>query len=653
MIPSQLQPLANHLWQSTLFAAVAGLLTLLLRKNRAQTRYWLWLAASVKFLVPFSILVGMGSHFGQHTAPEMAMTQSGLSSVIEQVSQPFAVPVPLLTMPTAIQTSSASWIPAILYAVWAIGFVTLVASWWLRWRSLHAALRTASPLHLPNMEVTIEVMTSPAFAEPGVFGIRRPVLLLPAGITNSLTPPQLEAILAHELCHARRRDNLATAIHMVIEAVFWFHPLVWWLGARLMDERERACDEAVLLLGSEPQVYAEGILKICELYLESPLPCVSGVTGANLKKRIEAIMTNRIALRLGFAKKVALVTAGVTALAAPVIVGIINAPAIRAQSPQAAAQSATVATTKFEVASIKPCKTENMDHPTSKQGGGGGGPVRWSPGRLDEECQTLADLIRDAYLAYPDGKAWVAGAAGVPATSQPEHFQCIGCGAGRGGLRPISYRLFRQEFKGSPAWITSARYTIDAKAEGPARQEMMRGPMLQALIEDRFKLKIHRESREVPVYELTVAKGGPKLQPYQDGSCPSPDSFDPASGKASGQPFTSMCGWFHTAKNGGTDVNGTTIANLCRLLSDSSDRDIIDKTGLAGLFDIHFDTHPVAPPADAAPGLTDPAEPRPATAAERALVESERFAQFQAALPKLGLKLEPAKGSGVSSSSTT
>ena len=57
MIPSQLEPLANHLWQSTLFAAVASLLTLALRKNRAQTRYWLWLAATVKFLVPFSILV--------------------------------------------------------------------------------------------------------------------------------------------------------------------------------------------------------------------------------------------------------------------------------------------------------------------------------------------------------------------------------------------------------------------------------------------------------------------------------------------------------------------------------------------------------------------------------------------------------------------
>jgi bla regulator protein BlaR1 len=634
-----LQPLANHLWQSTVFAVVAGLMTLALRKNRAQTRYWLWLAASVKFLIPFSVLVEIGSHFGWRAARAMATTQSALPSVIEQVSQPFDATVPFVTLPAA-PSSFDSWIPTIVYGVWAIGFVTLATGWWLRWRSLRAMLRAAAPL---DLNIIMEVGTSPAFVEPGVFGIFRPVLLLPAGITNCLTPPQLEAVLAHELCHVRRRDNLTTAIHMTVEAVFWFHPLVWWLGARLMEERERACDEEVLLLGSEPEVYAEGILKICELYLESPLPYVAGVTGANLKRRIEEIMTNRIALRLSLAKRLALVTAGVTALAAPVMVGILNAPAILAQSPQAAAESAAA---RFEVASVKPCNPEDMDHPGGKRGGSGG-PVRWSPGRLDEECQTVADLIRDAYLAYPDGKPWAAGAVGTPATSQPEHFQCIGCGSGRGGLRPVSYRLFRQEFKGSPAWVTSARYTIDAKAEGPARQEMMRGPMLQALLEDRFQLKIHRESREMPVYELTVAKGGPKLQPYREGSCVPFDRFDAATGKAAGQPFTSMCGWLHAVKNGGTDVNGTTIENLCRLLSDFSDRDIIDKTGIAGMFDIHFDTRPVAPPADATAGLSDPAEPRRSTAEELAGQRAARFAQFQNGLPKLGLNLGPAKGPGV------
>lgn len=110
---------------------------------------------------------------------------------------------------------------------------------------------------------------------------------------------------------------------MAVEALFWFYPLVWWLGARLMEERERACDEDVLRMGSEPKVYAEGILKICELYLASPLPCVAGVTGANLKKRIEAIMENRTILSLTLAKKAALAVAGMAVLAAPIVIGII------------------------------------------------------------------------------------------------------------------------------------------------------------------------------------------------------------------------------------------------------------------------------------------------------------------------------------------
>jgi hypothetical protein len=115
---------------------------------------------------------------------------------------------------------------------------------------------------------------------------------------EKLTPTQLEAVLAHELCHVRRHDNLTSAIHILVEAVFWFHPLAWWIGARLVEERERACDEEVLRLGGDPRDYADAILNICKLYVESPLTCVAGVTGADLKKRIEAIMTNRVLANL-------------------------------------------------------------------------------------------------------------------------------------------------------------------------------------------------------------------------------------------------------------------------------------------------------------------------------------------------------------------
>src|SRR6202171_3426192 len=323
-----LTQVSNHLWQSTLFAAVAALLALALRHNHARVRHWIWLTASVKFLIPFSLLVGIGSQLGWRTVP----ASPRVSLVIEEISQPFTAPRAALPNRSIVPTSTRA--PAILSAVWLCGFIGVFFSWCLQLRRVRAVLRAASPLAIP---APIRILSSPALLEPGVFGILRPVLLLPAGIADRLTLTQLHAVIAHELCHVRRRDNLTALIHMLVEAIFWFHPLVWWMGARLVEERERACDQDVLRRGTEPEVYAESILKVCQFYLESPLPCVSGVTGANLKKRIEGIMTDRIAQKLNFARKALLAVAGVAAVAGPILIGLANAPASRAQSPEGAA----------------------------------------------------------------------------------------------------------------------------------------------------------------------------------------------------------------------------------------------------------------------------------------------------------------------------
>jgi beta-lactamase regulating signal transducer with metallopeptidase domain len=169
-----------------------------------------------------------GRRLGWHQSPPV--TPQGLPHVIEQATQPFNMSPSLAGLQSAAETSPVDWIPAVLCAVWVLGSAALVICWSRRWRGLCGALRAALPL---DLNIGIRAMTSTAFAEPGVFGIRRPVLLLPSGIADRLTSPQLRAILTHELSHIRRRDNLATAIHMGLEALFWFHPLVWWRGARL------------------------------------------------------------------------------------------------------------------------------------------------------------------------------------------------------------------------------------------------------------------------------------------------------------------------------------------------------------------------------------------------------------------------------------
>ncbi len=343
---------ANHVWQSTLFAGLAAIVVLALRRNHARVRYQLWLAASLKFLIPFSLLIRLGGHLA--TPHRSSETQPAFYFVIQKVSQPFT------QTPSLNQWLAASLLPllpGILASLWFCGFVTVIVLTWLRWRRVTAAMRDALPLShgrevdaLRNLEriaglgKPIAFCMSTSSLEPGIFGIIRPVLLWPGAISQHLRDAHLEAILAHEVWHVRRRDNLSAAMHMLVEALFWFHPLVWWLGARLIEERERACDEEVLRLGNPPQIYAESILKTCEFCLGSPLPCVSGVTGADLKQRIVHIMREESAMKLTLTRKLLLAAMGIAAVTGPILAGMVKSPQVNAQSPQASvvAQSAPV-----------------------------------------------------------------------------------------------------------------------------------------------------------------------------------------------------------------------------------------------------------------------------------------------------------------------
>lgn len=156
--------------------------------------------------------------------------------------------------------------------------------------------------------------------------------------------------------------------------------------------------------------------------------------------------------------------------------------------------------------------------------------------------------------------------------------------------------------------------------------------MMQAILEDRFKLKIHRETREIPVYALTVAKGGLKIQPLKEGDCIVMDYADPKPAPlAPGQQSCdfSMMGRKGSIRTG--DFRGMTMATFAQRLG-ILDRPVIDKTGVAGMFNFHvefaFD--------DSTPGI------RPAPSDEPGGGPSI----FTAVQEQLGLKLEPAKGPG-------
>jgi bla regulator protein blaR1 len=266
--------LVNHLWQSTAVVGIAWLLALALRKNHARARYWVWMAASVKFLLPFSLLMGAGEWM-RSLMPTAAVARPEVVSAMEQVTQPFGE-TRYFGAVAPVEAHQANWLPWMLLAVWACGAAAVVSRFVWGWWRVHQTKRAATPV---DLGIDVPVFSSMATMEPGIFGMFRPVLLIPDGIQDHLPIEQMRTIVAHEICHVRRRDNLTFAVHMVVEALFWFHPAVWWIGSCLIDERERACDEAVVQAGGEARVYAEGILNVCKFCVEAPLACVAGVTG--------------------------------------------------------------------------------------------------------------------------------------------------------------------------------------------------------------------------------------------------------------------------------------------------------------------------------------------------------------------------------------
>jgi uncharacterized protein (TIGR03435 family) len=204
----------------------------------------------------------------------------------------------------------------------------------------------------------------------------------------------------------------------------------------------------------------------------------------------------------------------------------------------------------------------------------------------------------------------------------------------------FAYGIQGYQIIGEPSWVASDNYDIQAKAEGDTTVNQMEGPMLQALLEDRFKLTVHRETRQLPVFELTAVKGGVKLQPTQEGSCTpySPDSPPPpapAPGAFAppfcGYPRSRVDGLNHTLDGAGISIQ-TLATNLSRL---ELHRSVIDKTGLGGTFEVHLKWA-----SDAPTGLAGPSD-SPGAPPSDSLSGPSIYTALQ---EQMGLRLASARG---------
>lgn len=238
----------------------------------------------------------------------------------------------------------------------------------------------------------------------------------------------------------------------------------------------------------------------------------------------------------------------------------------------AAPQAASVPTPKFEVASIK----RNVS----------GGPDRYirpSGGRLSIANMTLKNLIT------------------------------------------IAYQIRDFQIYGGPSWMTSESYNIEAKSEGAATPKQMEGPMLQALLEDRFQLRVRHDTEELPIYVLTVRKNGSKLLSSAEKECVPIDPGNaplPSQGKSP----SDICGYLGLGRSSLT-ARQVSTADLAAAFSQLLDRSVVNRTGLTGKVDAHLTFDPVITANSTEPS-TDPNLP----------------SIFTAVQEQLGLKLESAKG---------
>jgi uncharacterized protein (TIGR03435 family) len=267
--------------------------------------------------------------------------------------------------------------------------------------------------------------------------------------------------------------------------------------------------------------------------------------------------------------------------------------------PYGEAQS-TPAPPAFDVASIKL-------NPKCE----GGGLNGMSPGRLDLSCAPLRSLIRIAY-----GNVITGG----------------------------TFASRRLEVLGGPEWLDKDRYDISAKVEGSASQEQILGPMLQALLEDRFKVKAHKEPRDTAVFALTVVKAD-RLQVSKEGSCVPMDlNRLPRAAAEQGGPMPRFCGGGGGRMGKGglivEDWYGVTMAEFAgRMLASEVDRPVVDQTGLTGRYDLHLefvsDRRNGGPPRLNGAASTEPSA-SPADPGAPSILDALR--------EQLGLKLSPARG---------
>jgi uncharacterized protein (TIGR03435 family) len=395
-------------------------------------------------------------------------------------------------------------------------------------------------------------------------GVFRPVIILP--IDAAAWPAEdLRRAVVHELEHVRRGDWVSQCGARIVTACYWFHPIVWVARRRLALEAERACDDAVVGY-FDPAAYADQLVGLARrLSTAARQPHLAMANRHDLSKRVVAVLDAEQPRGRAGARFVGMAIAATAVLAIGVSSIRLVSAAVAGEDLQALPNQARQ---RYDAATIKPCVAE--ENPTGARGTAGGTNATFSPGRFFVPCVTTEQLIYLAYASY--------GARDDERLANDD-----------GGSASNATKI-----RGGPAWVHSLRdkYSIEATAAGATERTVLMGAMLQSLLEDRFHLKIHRDTEEVALLSMIVAKGGFKLKPMKDGDCePGDGTFGPPDPNAlsTAKP---RCGQLNMMSSDGVTkwTWGTgTMSGLAGQLSRVFGVHVVDKTGITDKFVYRFE----------------------------------------------------------------
>lgn len=355
--------LFNHLWQATVFAAIALAVAALMKRGSARGRYFILILASTKFVLPSAVFVFLLSQVGVDSSKiftPSVQSSSGLQAVSPLLSTVAAPAIMQSSEEPMLSVSVGGWsvtpliqhdyttLYYVLTGIWLAGCILLLIRWWVRRRQLSLALRAGESslsgreyealsevLSQLRIRRRVELIISPKVTEPGVWGMLRPIVVLPEGISDQLSDAELEAVMLHEMIHVMRWDNLVSNLQMILCCLFWFHPLIWLLDKRLLAEREQTCDERVVKLGGASNIYASSITKIYRFCLGWKVTGLSSIGGSNLRRRIERITANDLSVRIPLSHRLLVVTLIAVMVMVSVVAGSVNSSKVSAQNKKA------------------------------------------------------------------------------------------------------------------------------------------------------------------------------------------------------------------------------------------------------------------------------------------------------------------------------